>query len=101
MENGQVLEYDRPMWVLEQPATKSSVHVLDEVQLEAKLKKIDPTAPMDTFSMVLGYASVNNAALSAQDQVLLEPVYYVTNGSGNAWMVDATNGSLVLGSDLS
>ncbi|GEO27282.1 hypothetical protein AAC03nite_30670 [Alicyclobacillus acidoterrestris] len=101
MENGRVLEYDRPMWVLEQPVAQSAVHVLDRGQLLNKLKSLDPADTPTNLRITLGYALVTNQSLSAQNEVQLQPVYYVTSGSGAGWMVDAQSGSLVLGSDPS
>ncbi|WAH36981.1 two-component system activity regulator YycH [Alicyclobacillus dauci] len=99
LQNGRVMEYNRPMWVLQQPITQTPVSVLDKAQLLRQLKKVDSNPNPTDLHVILGYAM--EPVDTHTDQATLEPVYYVTNDSGSSWVVNASDGTLMSGSDAS
>lgn len=103
IDNGRVLQYDRPVWSLSTLVQQKSVNIIGEKQLTKSMKQMDHTANLSTFHVELGYqpVSLKGKANGKGNRLRLEPVYYVTSSSGEAWVVDAVTGSLLSGEETS
>lgn len=99
LAGGRVLEYDRPLWVLQDPVKQTTVEVMNKSELVKALKHIDPNDLITDLDVQLGYDLA--PATPHPSQVSLTPVYYVVNQNGESWMLNAVSGMLMTGSGTS
>ncbi|MFD1675972.1 two-component system activity regulator YycH [Alicyclobacillus fodiniaquatilis] len=95
-ENERVENYQRPMWVMQQPIHQSTVNIIDVNELKQVMAGLDKHDPLQNFKIVLGYAATPEGTTS----MLLQPVYLVTNSSGDSFVINAVDGTPMPGSDI-
>lgn len=96
VRQGHIIYYRRPLWTLTTPISQHSVHTLSATAVQSIVHRLLPTTPISALTFQLGYR-VTPGGAAGQEEVTLNPVYYVFQSGLLLWTLDAQTGRVLSG----
>lgn len=93
MDNGRVMQYQRPLRELGVKQEEAVIHTLGADQLSAVLHGLMPSTPLQAVVVQLGYIE----QAQSDNSLLLTPIYYISESGTPLYVLDASNGKVMKG----